>query len=340
LRTGKHIKGITLYTDALWSAWHEYKLIPNDSTVKIAYCVTEKTLIPSEFVVKINDNFDAVVVADEWLVDVYKNSGVKIPIFTLPLVLDLESLFAKSIKKNCQKPFVFGLSAGFWPRKNHELLVKAFVEEFGDNPNVMLKMHGRFEEGLTTVLKTFEKIKTNNVTLEHKAFTRQEYENFLTSLDCYVLISKGEGFSITPREAMAAGIPCILSDNTAHKIICKSGCVRAVTSNILEPSYSKIFRKNIGHDFNCTVMDIRKALRDVYENYQKYLENAVLGRIWVKNYSKENLKKKYLNLVKPKIVILGPDNSITDQHLMTNSKTLFNKYQQLCKQTRTVFKTV
>ena len=86
-------------------------------------------------------------------------------------------------------------------------------------------------------------------------------------------------------------------------------------------------------------MDVRKALRDVYENYQKHLTKAALGRVWVKQYCVESLKPKYLNLVRPKLVILGPDNKITDQHLMTNSKTLFNKYQQLCKSTDTVFRT-
>ena len=339
IQNGTCLKGITIDIDSLWCAAPEYRSVPNKSIIKVVYSVAERTLIPAQRVLKINSNFDAVVVADEWFIDVYKNSGVTIPIFTLPLVLDLKSLLAKPVKTTCNKPFVFGVSAGFWPRKNHELLMQAFIAEFGDNPNVILKMHGRFGDKSSPIVTMLANKKTHNITLERKAFTRQEYENFITSLDCYVLVSKGEGFSITPREAIAAGIPCILSDNTAHKIICKSGCVRAVASDIIEPSYSTIFRRYVGCDFNCTITDVRHALRDVYQNYQNYLTKTALGRTWVKQYSEENLKPKYMNLVRPKMVILGPDNTITDHYLMTNSKTLFKKYQQLCKSTDTIFKT-
>lgn len=339
LRTEKKITGITIYTDTFIDGWQKYLSICNESTIKIAYCVTERTLIPHEWAGQINKNFDAIVVADGWLVDVYKNSGVSVPIFTLPLALDLESLLKKPIKQACNKPFVFGFSGGFWARKNHELLVKAFVAEFGNNHDIILKMHGRFESGFSTVLKELEKIKTPNIMLEYKAFTRQEYENFITSLDCYVLVSKAEGFSITPREALASGIPCILSNNTAHKVICDAQCVYAVPANIPEPSYCNFARRLLGYDFNCTIKDVRKALRDVYENYQEHLIKANIGRTWVQQYHAENLKQKYMNLVRPKMVILGANNSITHEHIVTNSKTLFNKYQQLCKSTDTIFKT-
>jgi hypothetical protein len=38
--------------------------------------------------------------------------------------------------------------------------------------------------------------------------------------------------------------------------------------------------------------------------------------------------QKYRNLVKPRSVILGNRNEITDDYLMTDSPALFNKYKQ------------
>ena len=61
-----------------------------------------------------------------------------------------------------------------------------------------------------------------------------KYIEFISTFDCYVNLSKGEGFSIPPRESLALGIPCIISDNTAHKTICDSGLVLPVTSKILQ----------------------------------------------------------------------------------------------------------
>ncbi len=325
------ITGITIHTDTLWHRWDEYAAIPNQSILKFAYCVTERTLVPTPWVEKLNTHFDALLVADEWLIDVYKNSGVTLPIFVLPEVLDLKSFLAKPTKTRRNKPFVFGFSGGFWPRKNHELLLRAFIEEFGDNPDVTLRLHGRFEGGFEKFQETFNKIKTPNVTLEHKAFSRAEYENFITSLDCYATVSKGEGFSIIPREAMAAGIPCIVSDNTAQTTICKSGCVYSVPSNIIEDSYHLKLEENFGHDFNCDIKDVRKALRDVYGHYQYYLALAQQGREWVKQYLAENLKEKYHAIVHPHTVIFGKNNEIVGDCLVTNSRTLYEKYMLLTK---------
>ena len=46
----------------------------------------------------------------------------------------------------------------------------------------------------------------------------------------------------------------------------------------------------------------------------------------VSQYSWNNLKYRYLNLVKPKKIILGDKNEVTDDYFMTNSKKLYRKY--------------
>lgn len=87
--------------------------------------------------------------------------------------------------------------------------------------------------------------------------------------------------------------------------------------------------RNVGYEFNCEVQDVQKALRDVYENYQIYLEKAQEARKWVKQFRWLELQNKYVNLVKPKKVILGDRNEITDDYLMTDSKALYYKYLNL-----------
>ena len=339
VKKGLVLSGITIYTDSQWydNSWKNYKLIPNKSILKYAYCVTERSEIQRSLVSKLNSNFDAVIVVDEWFVDVCKKSGVTIPVFALPLALDLNSLLSKPIKEKPEKNFVFGFSGLFWPRKNHELLMRAFHMEFKNNPHVKLIMQGRFEQKFKLIKKDSQRLSNKNITLIQKGLNRQEYEDFLTSLHCYTILSKGEGFSITPREALAAGIPCVISNNTAHKIICKSGLVYAVPSNIKEPSFCYTDNCYLGHEFNCTIKDVRKALRAVYKKYEHYQQKALLGREWVKQYLAENLAPKYLNLIKPKRVVFGPKNKITDEYLMTNSKALFDKYRTLCKSMDTKF---
>jgi len=342
IRDGLRLSGITIYTTSRWdknnrNAWHEYTSIPNDSIINYAYCATERTKITPEAASRYNNHFDALLVPDTWLVDVYKNSGVTIPVFTLPLVLDLETLLSKPIKTEVSKPFVFGFSGAFMPRKNHELLITAFTQEFGKNPDITLRIHGRFTTNSSKIKKLLQE--TNNPTIEiiQKSFSRNEYEDFISSLSCYVILSRGEGFSITPREALAAGIPCIVSDNSAQTTICETGYVAAVPSTIVKPSYYFITGNNLGHEFDCDITDARKALRDVYENYQHHLNLAQQGKEWTKQYLVKNLKPKYLNVANPKKVILGDTNEITAEYIMTNSRTFFDKYRKLCATENTIF---
>jgi glycosyltransferase involved in cell wall biosynthesis len=324
------LTGISIFCDLLIDFdWKFYADITNEATIKFVYAVTERTVLLPEWVKKLNKNFDAVLVPDEWLVEVYKSSGVNVPVFVLPLSLALDSLLDKPLKRNTNKPFLFGFSGGNWPRKNQKLLIKAFNAVFKDSNDVSLVIHSRLGCRFDTIKKMKEDCKGNNILLNQKRLSRREYEDFLYSLDCYVSLSKGEGFSIIPREMLALGIPCIISNNTSQKTICNSGLVYSVRSDVLEPSdtiYSKI---PVGYDFNCTLSDAKAAFQEVYSNYEYYVNKAHQGKEWVKQYLPENLEKKYASLVMPKKIVLGDRNVICENELITNSEILFKKYQSL-----------
>lgn len=329
-------KNISLYTFLpVWDSPFLFQFMP-DSLIKIAYSMFETTRIPQEWVNAFNTFVDAVVVPDPYLIEVYENSGVNVPIFFLPLGMYLDDFFKiKKSKKPC-KPFIFGCTATFIPRKNLHLLIQAFREEFGESDDVQLCIHGRYQVDLIMNSRTIGNL--NNVILCQKCLSHQEYVKLMNSFDCYVNLSKGEGFSCGPREALALGIPCILSNNTAHQTLCKSGFIRAVSSNIKEKGSclnSLCNQSDLGYQFDCHLEDVRIALRDVYQNYQKYYKLAQLGKNWVKKYSWPNLKEKYFNLLKPKKIIQGTENKITKNYLMTNSEILFNKYKSLRYKTNT-----
>lgn len=328
---------VAILCDALWyNNYHPMKHMPQ-SPIKIAYSVFEATKIPEKWVEIINEKFDAVAVPDPFLVTVYKESGVRRPVFVLPHGLYLDDFLNQPIKKRKNKRFTFGMTGGFSPLKNHLMLVKAFAKEFGNSSQVKLIIHGRwgagspYYENLANVIKA---AKLTNVQLLNTKFNQTEMINFMKSLDCYVLLSKGEGFSITPREALALGIPCILSNNSAHKNICKTNLVRAVKARVAVPAdYGIKEFGDCGYFFDCKIRDVRTALRDVYTNYDIYLNKAQQGREWVKQYRHQNMSMRYHNLVKPKNLILGDHDEVTDEHLITASPILYTKYMRILKKT-------
>lgn len=305
--------------------------LPNNDNIKILYSMFETTKIPSLWLPYINNYFDLVIVPDEFWVEIYKNSGVKIPIFVLPIGLYLDSFLKKKIKTKSHNPFVFGCLNSFDDRKNYELLIQSFIQEFGgSNKDVVLKINGRsFDNNRLKII--LQKLNAENVILTNYELPWDDYINFISQLDCYVNLSKGEGFSISPREAMALGIPCVLSNNTAQKTICNSSFVEFVKSEILEKPifYESVFNDDLGFFYNSDICDVKKALRKIYNNYNKYLFNSNYSRNWANQYNWSNLKTKYLNLIKPKTVKYGVTNMITDDYLMTNSISLYEKYKKI-----------
>lgn len=324
---------VVLFEDLVWRPDGEnYKLKTpkNDDQIRIAYSMFEATKIPSEWVILLNTYFDAVAVPDVFLIEVYRNSGVDIPIFEVPLGLDLSPFLNAPLKTKIKSPKIFANFGTCIPRKNHLTLVKAFSKAFGNSKDVRLIINSRYchKETKNAVSKYIADSNCKNIIFSTLCLEKSAYLSLFQTVDCYVSISKAEGFSIQPREAMALGIPVIVTTNTAQTTIANSNLVKSVSSPFEEPALF-YWDEIVGTDFNCDVDEVAAALRDVYENYDQYLQNAPAARAWARQYQFENLKDYYISLVKPKRVILGDEDKIGPDFLMTTSKELYEKYRKL-----------
>jgi glycosyltransferase involved in cell wall biosynthesis len=312
-----------------------------ETNIRIAYSMLECTKIPQKWVMILNVFFDAVAVPDVFLVDVYKNSGVRIPIFVVPLGMYLDPLLHKSFlhSKLNRHPFIFGNLGSICARKNQLTLLQAFAKAFGNDPNVKLLINGRGVEVeyLAQMNKTMRLLKLDNVTISKTPLNQRDYLRTLETLDCYVSPSIGEGFSLQPREAIALGLPSIVTDNTAQSTICLSGYVRAVPSPIPIKATYVGWKDDLGNQFGCTTEDLATALRDVYDNYELHARAAFEGRKWVEQYQHEHLQKLYKTLVLPKQVVLSDRNEIIGDVLYTTSPNLQKKYQKIQKK-QTIFR--
>lgn len=321
--------GVSILTEQVFTQRSRpYWFLP-PSKVKIAYSMIESTRIPTKWSALLNRHFDAVVVPDQSLVEIYQTSGVKIPIFELPIGLDLTPFFTARNQMAEKDSFIFGTTVSCDPRKNVLLLIEAFAQEFGNNPKVILRINSRSgDEKKCCVL--IDALGLNNVIFTKEVLSEPQYIDLMRTFDCFVNVSMGEGFSICPREALALGVPCILSNQSAHRTICVTNFVRSVPCPIEQPAFERMYgTEQLGHFHTCSAEEVKLALRDVYNNYPYYLEKARHGRTWVKKYQRENLKNQYLNLVKPKKIVLGSKNCISDHCLETVSFDLFEKYKTL-----------
>ncbi|MES2273171.1 MAG: glycosyltransferase [Chlamydiota bacterium] len=325
---------VALFTDCVWDSsdqpfLEKIKTAADANQIRIAYSMFETTKIPPMWTSVLNRYFDAVAVPDPFLVGTYRNSGVNLPIFTLPLNVNLSNFWSLPLKNKKQSPMVFADFSVFAQRKNHLTLIRAFAQVFGNNPNVMLRLNGRSSENHwdQVIRKEIQILGLKNVRLTLQRLLFKDYLELFQTIDCYITLSKGEGFSIPPREAMALGIPVICADNTALNTICQTGLVRSVPALSLEPAYYHWPGKYYyGNQFNCTVEDAANAMKDVFDNYDDYLNRAQAARQWTINCNHQTLMPLYRSLIKPSKVILGAENHLTADYLMTNSRKLYQKY--------------
>jgi glycosyltransferase involved in cell wall biosynthesis len=240
--------------------------------LRFVYDMCESSRISPKWVEMLN-MYDAVLVPDEFIVDVYMESGVTVPIFVLPLGIYMDDFYSvRTPPRTTPHPFVFGNFGIICERKDQLLLVRAFAQAFGNNPNVQLLLSGRaaFTDYAKKVRREIQKLGLTNVLYEEGCDERRQYLEKFGKIDCYVNISQGEGFSYQPREAMFFGVPVIVSDNTAHHTICKSGLVRPVPARHQVPSEMP----ECGYMLRCSVDDVATALIEGYTQYSKNQENG------------------------------------------------------------------
>jgi len=194
----------------------------------------------------------------------YIANGVSIP---------LHQKFRKKdeIRKtlNLEDGVVYFLSIGrFSPEKNFQFLVKSFIDADLENSKLIILGDG----------KDYEKIKiiaNQNIILP--GFKSNVYE-YIKACNYYISASLTEGMPLSVLEAMALGLPLILSDIPPHK---------------------EIFQQNkkIGILFqNSNKTNLIASLREIYlkQNYNILSDNA--KKIFESYYTSKRMTTEYTEL--------------------------------------------
>lgn len=332
----------TLFFTNLASTYFNLENVIKNYSLKIACSLFEADRLPDLWVKALN-NFDIVVVHSAWLIDAYQQSGINVPIYNINIPLATEDLVRKSLDKSSNK-FIFGMTAGPWRRKNHIKLIEAFKKIFKNNDNVLLKIHIRkFYELLSLDPKCFydwryvidycHEIKNligdaQNIEIVGDVLDRHDYIEFISSLDCLVLPSAGEGFSISPRESLALGIPIIISENSSHLDLASYPGVLFIPSKDKINAVVDFDGLNFGKQYDIGIEDISKSLEEMLLKYSYYKDGALLNSCESLKLSYSSLVSDYLTLIAPKKIILSNQNKIDSVNMIlyTNNKDLYKKY--------------
>lgn len=175
----------------------------NVSNFRIGYSMVENTKIGEKWTKWCND-MDALFVPSRYLVDVFRQSGVNRPIFIVRQGVDSRKY--PYIKRKRHKKFIFGTVGYQDERKNWKDLVLAFNSEFDKNEPVELWIKNTNPYWMNTYFND------PRIRLIHRMYSFEEIQKLYSLFDCFVFPSHAEGSGLPPREAMATGVPVILTN--------------------------------------------------------------------------------------------------------------------------------
>ncbi|WP_156320432.1 glycosyltransferase [Brevundimonas sp. AAP58] len=218
LWAGQPIK-VSLYVDVLWNGAYDQKVLLTPSEgLRLAVLVFDSDLLPPEWVRILNERFDGALCTSPHLVEIARNSGVDVPLAVLPPPLDLEPLLRRPFKRP-GRSIVVGSIAAFHPRKGTQTLIEAFAAVSARNPGRMeLRLHSNLAFGavIDELRADMSRLGLANVTLSTESLSPEEKARLCDSFDVFANFSKGEGYSIGAREALALGKVLALSAVGGH----------------------------------------------------------------------------------------------------------------------------
>jgi glycosyltransferase involved in cell wall biosynthesis len=196
-------------------------LEPN--SVNILSCAWETSRLDPMWVDCCN-KFDAVFVESRWSVDVFKDSGVKVPIHLVPNYVDA-SLF-KPKESVGQGTYKFYSIQQWTERKNGAGLLKAYYNAFTEQDDVLLVLktyltrveeqqnqRDIIKEHIANLKRSLNLVKGYApVYLITEKLTNEALRKLHEECDCYVLLDRGEGLGLPYMDAAAAANPIVATD--------------------------------------------------------------------------------------------------------------------------------
>ena len=204
-------------TPEFWSQHRE------EGKLNVGYTIWETTKIHPDWKRYINDNVDLCIVGCEWNVGVFKDSGVTVPVKSVPHYVDA-GVFDTAEPYNIQglppDHFAFYSIFQWQERKNPMGLIKAYWHAFTENEKVALILKtyrsNYSEQEKNAVRQSLQRLKYMfpyesypKIYLIPDMLTNDEILSLHKRGDCYVTLDRGEGFGLSTATAAACGNPII-----------------------------------------------------------------------------------------------------------------------------------
>jgi len=252
---------------------------------RVAYIVWETTVMSSDKVAILR-TMDEVWTPTNWGRGLLVNNGLDADkVNIVPEGVDVEMFRPGGGEHEEERPFRF-LFVGKWEaRKGVELLIDAFCEEFGREEPVELVLHGwnpylphfNLDE---RVRRAVGGRRAAPVTASHP-LTENALVRLYNSCDAFVLPTRAEGWGLPITEAMACGLPVIVTNYSAPAEYLSDDCAYLIPVESFVPVSDPYFFPSggaLGVWAQPDVCALRELMRRAFENPEEAREKGRRAR--------------------------------------------------------------
>jgi hypothetical protein len=244
-------------------------LIKNSGRYRIGYTMLEPNGIPKDWAAQCNQ-MDEVWVPSTFNARTFRDSGVKKPIHVIPLGVDPDYFHPGVAARRPSDRFVFLSNFEWGERKAPEILLKAFTDEFGTGDDAVLVLKVFNNDPGVNVRQQIEDMRLRKggapvVLMLNQHIALHQMGSLYTSVDCFVLPTRGEGWGMPILEAMACGVPTIATDWSAQSDFLDDEIAYPLRVTRLVPAVAKC-PYYVGYEWaDPDVEHLRHLMRHVYE---------------------------------------------------------------------------
>lgn len=263
----------------------------NVSDVRIGYTMVEGTHIGKKWVERCN-GMDAIFVPSKYLLEVFKNDGVNVPIYAIKQGINPDNFPYINRKRNKQN-FVFATAGWLDDRKNWKEMVQAFTSEFDPEEPVELWIKN------TNSLFGFEQPADTRVKFIDELLSFEGMQIFYKNTDCFLFCSRAEGAGMPGREAMATGLPIILTNWSGMADVCNPEYNYPLTPVAIDVPDARKEDSQPGFQARIDVRELMYWMRHVYEHQEEAREKGKKASEWMhREWNWEVCAKEVLDILK------------------------------------------
>ncbi len=195
--------------------------------VAVAMLFWEESLMPAETIAVLDRHFRAVVAPTAFVRDVLLDSGLSLPVRVIPPPVRLDRFLAlrdaRAARPRRDTHGFLHVSSCF-PRKGVDVLLRAWARAFRAGDPVRLLIKG-FPNPHNTVAADLAALQASDPALAPVELIDCDLDpeallSLYADADTMVLPSRGEGYNLPAAEALAAGLPLIVTGRGGHMDFC------------------------------------------------------------------------------------------------------------------------